>query len=384
MKAHQVCIITTVHPPFDTRIFHKQATTLVQAGYPVTLIARHSKDETINGIKLIPLPRPKNRLHRTVALSWQAYIEARRQRASVYHLHDPELIPVGLALKVASLGRAKVIYDVHEDYPTNVLNKYWLPAVLRRPIAAGAWLNDRIAALAFDAIVPATDFIGNNFPNGKTTVVKNYAIIPASVKAQVNARPDTTPTVIYPGRLSRERAIVEIVEAMSLLGDSWQNVRLELLGSFDGRGFEQEVKKLSGFRRVCYRGLVPFEEIPARLAAADIGLAVLYPLPEHIECLPTKIFEYMSAGKPVITSNFPGLKEIVEGNNCGLTVDPLKPEEIAEAITYLLERPQLRKEMGENGRSAVREKYNWEIEGQKLIRVYRDMIPVGQKLAILP
>ncbi|MBC7077734.1 MAG: glycosyltransferase, partial [Synergistales bacterium] len=128
-----VCILTTVHPPFDTRIFHKEARALVTAGYDLTLIAQHDKNEVVDGVKVIALPKPKNRFTRIFGLTWRAFRLALRQRADVYHFHDPELLPVGGLLKL--LTRAKVIYDVHEDVPEQILTKHWLPALLRHPLA---------------------------------------------------------------------------------------------------------------------------------------------------------------------------------------------------------------------------------------------------------
>ena len=105
------CILTTVHPPFDTRVFHKQARTLARAGYDVTLIAKHKCDEMIDGIMVLALPSSRNRLARIFGLTWRAFRLALRQRADVYHFHDPERLLLGVLLKL--LTEAKVIYDVH-------------------------------------------------------------------------------------------------------------------------------------------------------------------------------------------------------------------------------------------------------------------------------
>jgi glycosyltransferase involved in cell wall biosynthesis len=82
----------------------------------------------------------------------------------------------------------------------------------------------------------------------------------------------------------------------------------------------------------------------------------------------------MAAGLPVIASNFPLWKEIVEGNGCGICVDPLNPKEIAEAIKYLMKHPGSTEQMGKNGRRAVIEKYTWEKEGKKLLDLYAQLL----------
>ena len=130
---NKVCILTSVHTPFDTRIFHKQAKSLLKAGYDVTLIAQHDKDEVVDEVKILALSKPRNRLWRMLG-TWRIFKLAYRQKADVYHFHDPELLPMGLFLKL--LKKGKVIYDVHEDYPKAILTKSWLPSMVRRPVSS--------------------------------------------------------------------------------------------------------------------------------------------------------------------------------------------------------------------------------------------------------
>jgi len=81
----------------------------------------------------------------------------------------------------------------------------------------------------------------------------------------------------------------------------------------------------------------------------------------------------MSAGIPIIASNFPLWREIVEGNQCGLCVDPLEPKAIGEAIQFLIDHPAEAEKMGKNGRQAVEQKYNWSIEEDKLLKLYKEL-----------
>lgn len=110
------------------------------------------------------------------------------------------------------------------------------------------------------------------------------------------------------------------------------------------------------------------------LARSMAGLVTLHPIINYIDALPVKMFEYMAAGIPVIASNFPLWREIIEGNKCGLCVDPLNPSEIAKAIDYIVTHPAAAQQMGENGFRAVKEQYNWAIEEKKLLALYEQLL----------
>ena len=183
--SRKVCILTTVHPPFDTRIFHKQAKTLARAGYDVTLIAQHDGDRVVEGVRVIGLPKPHNRFTRIFGLTWRAFRLALRQRADVYHFHDPELLPAGALLKLFT--KAKVIYDVHENVPKQILNKAWLPSWSRRLVALAYMLIERGLLPFIDEIIIAEDSYIENYRDRKNVVaIRNDPLLPRAVK-----RPDT-------------------------------------------------------------------------------------------------------------------------------------------------------------------------------------------------
>jgi len=372
----RVCIITTVHPPFDTRIFHKQAKTLVKAGYDVTLIALHDKDEIVDGVKIIPLPKPRNRFTRIFGLTWRAFRLALRQRADIYHFHDPELLPAGIFLKL--FASAKVIYDVHEDYPKMIWVKYWIPKPLRH---LAAFLFARIevrGAHALDAIVTVNEVIGGRFGRNEVVLLKNYPLLALSEAilrpkaAKVSNSLEGT-KLIYVGGLTRARGIKEIVEAMEIL-DEPSNVQLALIGKFTEPLFKEEIGELLRFRKTRLVGWVPHPEVWEHLQEADIALMCLHPVGDYTYGLPVKLFEYMAAGLPIIASDFPLWENFFKEHGCGITVNPLNAKEIAQAIEYLITHPEEARRMGENGRRAVVEKYSWESEGEKLLELYEELL----------
>ena len=373
MQNKKIAHITTVHSPFDVRIFHKECRTLTKEGYKVYLIAQHDKEETVEGVNIIPIPKIKNRVERTTLLPIVALIKALKLRVEIYHFHDPELLPVGVLLKI--LTGKKVIYDVHEDYSKQILSKHYIPEIFRESIAYIVNMLEHFSSLFFDGIVTATDDILTNFSYHKNAIsVKNFPAIEdmPSVKRIDNNRKDTI-NLIYTGGITETRGIVRMVEALEFV-ESNKQVRLILCGKFDPPDLEPRVRSLKGFEKVQYLGWVDFRNILEFLTKSDIGMVCLHPILNYLTSLPIKLFEYMLAGLPVIASNFPLWKEIVEGNNCGICVDPLDPKEIAKAIKYLIDHPDEARQMGENGRKAVLEEYNWEKEGEKLIELYEKLL----------
>lgn len=366
-----IVFITTVHAPFDTRIFHKQAKTLARAGHDVTLIARHPRSETIDGIRIVALPAPRNRVSRMFGLAWKAFRLALRERADVYHFHDPELLPVGMLLKL--LTPAKIIYDVHEDVPRQILSKTWLPRLVRRPVSLAFRLLETAAAHGCHAVVPATEGVAEHFHHRELVVVHNYPVVRLIDRAAPAERSDEKTSLVYIGGITRLRGAMEMLDAVGVVAQH-HPIRLDLIGGFHPANLEAEARRHPGWEHVSYFGWRPAPEVYGILRAADAGLACLHPIPRHRVALSVKLFEYMAAGIPVIASDFPLWREIVEGNECGLTVDPLDPQAIADAILYLIEHPDEARKMGRRGRQAVEANYNWEREAKKLTDLYERLL----------
>ena len=367
----KICILTTVHKPFDTRIFYKEAKTLVGLGYQVTLIAQHDKDDVVDNVIIIPIPIIKNRIIRISLLPIWVLFLSLRQHADIYHFHDPEILPIGVLLNL--LGRGKIIYDVHEDYPKLILTKYWIPSIFRLPIAIIFDYWEKFMAHFLDAVIVATETIAKEFSGFNPIILHNYPdlrMVPAPTKTSLCEKDSA---FVYIGEISRLRGVFEVTRAFEYVNESL-NARLDLIGQFQPSELEEEVKKLPGSRHVSFLGWLPWQRAWHEAQGKIAGLVLIHPTPNYAKSLPTKLFEYMAAGLPVIASNFPLWKEIVEGSQCGLAVDPLNPKEIAEAIKYLIMNPKYAQLMGQNGRLAISEKYNWEIEGGKLRKLYERLL----------
>jgi glycosyltransferase involved in cell wall biosynthesis len=365
-ETRNVCVLTSVHSPFDVRVFHKEAQSLAKKGYSVTIVAPHAKDEQRDGIEIKAVPVPRSRPERMSLTLWRLFRSALNTKASVFHFHDPELIPVGMMLKL--LGK-RVVYDVHEDVPADILDKSWIPPSLRWPIARVAAWTEAFAACRFDAIVAATPAIARSFPNEKTFTVQNFPQSEVQLEAEMMSYHDREPLIAYVGGISEHRGAREMIEAMAQLCKCVP-ARLELAGFFDPPESQQELASEPGWSRVDFLGWLSPTEVRELLGKSRLGLMVLHPIENHIMSQPIKLFEYMSAGIPVVASDFPLWRSIIQEVGCGLLVDPTNPAAIAEAIRWLLDRPAEAESMGKRGRAAVRRVYNWENEQQKLIELY--------------
>jgi glycosyltransferase involved in cell wall biosynthesis len=228
-------------------------------------------------------------------------------------------------------------------------------------------------AKAFDAIVPATPKIAARFPASKTVTIQNFPIATEMLYPAPIPYVERPQAFAYVGVIAAIRGAVEMVRSFELLDDI-PGARLDLAGAFSPHGLDKTLQAIPGWASVNYHGQVSRKQVAYILGGERAGLILFHPLPNHIDAQPNKMFEYMSAGIPVIASNFPLWKEIIEGAECGICVDPLDPEEIAGAIRWIIEHPAEAEQMGKNGRKAVEERYNWCMEEKKLLRFYEEII----------
>lgn len=363
-----VCHISTLHDRNDIRIFHKECLSLSNHGYKVCFVVADSLgDDNKNNISIFDIGLIDcSRLLRMLISSLRMLRKVYLINPDVCHFHDPELLPVGLFFKI--LGK-KVLYDVHEDLPRQILSKEWLPRIIRPALAFFIEIFEDISAKFFDGIVTATPHINDRFikNNRKTVNINNFPLI----KDIMFSTPDvnTNRSICYIGGITRIRGLLHLMDGLQLsMG------KLMLAGDLSDKKFEMELKSHPAWEKVSYFGSVPREQISHILSDCIAGVVTFLPEPNHVHSQPNKMFEYMAAGLPVICSNFPLWNDIIIGNNCGVCVNPLNPLDIARAINFLIENKDVARQLGINGYRAVREKYNWDVEEKKLLRLYKKIL----------
>lgn len=371
--------LTSVHPRYDTRIFVKQCRSLSARGHDVTLVVADGLgEECADGIRILDAGYRPGRLNRILHTTRAVLATALRLDADVYHLHDPELIPAGLRLK--RQGR-RVVFDSHEDVPAQLLAKPYLDGVSRRLLSRAFDAYQRRACRRFDGLVAATPFIRARLARFHPNVVdiNNYPL-PQEFAQDAHAPIDwdaKAPEVCYVGSISAIRGIRELVRACALLESP---ARLVLAGTFSEPALAREVAHHPGWERVQPLGHLDRSGVRAVMRRALAGLVTLHPVANYLDALPVKMFEYMAAGLPVIASRFPLWQDIVEGNGCGVCVDPRNPAAIAAAIDHFCRHPHAARRMGQNGRRAVLQRYNWLGEADKLAAFY-DGLLAGRPVA---
>jgi glycosyltransferase involved in cell wall biosynthesis len=219
-----------------------------------------------------------------------------------------------------------------------------------------------------DGIVAATPHIGQRFPRSKTVVVQNFPLLDEAFPASLPYL-ERPPLVLYIGTINPVRGAVELVEAMGLLPETLQ-ARLAIGGEFEPFELEQEARQKPGWKRTDYAGWQTRHGLLDLLSRARIGVIPFLPSANNTDMQPIKLFEYMLAGLPVVATKLPRISEIVKEARCGILVEPGQPKALADAFQWLLEHPAEAQAMGNRGRQAVLQTYNWNSQAQLLLDLY--------------
>ena len=365
----RVCHISPVHHVEDNRVFHKECAALRDAGYEVFLVIQSEVgDEVRDGIRVVALSRPATRFARLLFSSWEALLKALRLKADVYHFHDPEFVPQALLMRM--MGK-RVVYDIHEDYVTSMYQKPYLPRWMGYLLGRLTALTEGVVSRCFHTVI-AERYYADRFSHA--TRVLNYPRMPTEPPAP--RRSETQ--LLYTGKIMFDRGAGVHAELPGIV----EGIRVCLVG-YCPTAVHQEILASAPLPEALefpfVGSFVPFHEIVSayRSRAWLAGLAI-FPKTEHYRQKElTKLFEYMQYGIPIIASDFPTWVDLVEGNGCGLCVDPQNPEQIAAAINSLRHDPDRWQAMSAAGLKAATA-YTWESQSKNLVELYRQIAPPDQ------
>src|SRR5690625_602108 len=367
----KVVHLTTVHHPYDPRIYHKECQSLQRAGFDVTLIAQEgSADDQEKLVNHIPVKKYKSRMKRMFFGAMDAYKKAKRIKADVYHFHDPELLPVGWLLKKKN---NIVIYDIHEDYVTSILQKNYMNPFLRKLIAKIYKVMEKLFLNKMELCL-AEKYYKDIYPTGKC--ILNYPMVNKRFMEHKREKAPLEPKLLYTGNVTYDRGA--LIHARIPLIDNRYSVHFvgKCAGTIAEEMYESAGKEKSNITIEGIDRFVEKEDIEKQYLSRNwlAGVALFPPTEHYMKKELTKFFEYMNAGLPVICSNFPVWERFMEKYQCGIAVDPYNDKEIHQAIEYLKENPEITKQMGENGKNAVKNELNWRSEEKKLIAWYNQLL----------
>ena len=378
----KVCILTTVHGKFDDRIFHKEAKSLTKA-HEVLLIAPDEEraDKEVDGVRIVTVKKPKSKVLHPITM-WRVFKAGFKQDCDVYHCHEPGSLFVCVILKV--LRGKKLIYDAHEHYPSLIAEDSLFPDFSRPLVRFFADVEERVLVRFADVVITVDENLASKYKkyHKDVIIIFNYPKLSLfrenKISDDLKNGFERNMVLLYVGGLTKDRGTLESIQALQKIVKKVPNAKLVFLGEFKGGAeYKEEVisyiEKNNFDRYVEFSGYVPHEDVVEYMNMAKVGTLFLQPIPRYINAVSIKLFEYMACGLPVVASNFPEISQIVKEADCGMLVDPTDVDEIADAIVYLLEHPEDAERMGENGRRAVGEKYNWERMEERLLELYEGL-----------
>lgn len=374
----RICHFTTAHSSVKSRSFHRQCLPLMQAGFDVRYVAPF-EDENLKDVGFVSVPCRKGRIRRAL-LNHGLLRELLRQDADLYYFQDPELLPLGLSLKIV-FGK-HVVYDAYEDFPSMARASRCISRHLRPFAGKLLEIIESIATCCLDGIITADPFtlrrlartgksrklVFHNFPN-----LDFFPAPPRPVVKQFD--------LVYRGGIAERTGTLLLLDALQALRDRSRTIRTLLLGYFDSADAETQIRlhirKLGLESSVEIRGRIDHKEMASTLSQARIGICPLQAVPKFLLNIPIKVFEYWACGLPVIASDLPPIRPYFRGANAGLLFEPTSAASLVRSIEWMLDHPDAAEQMGASGRAAIVERFNNQLEIRNLERLFTRVATSG-------
>lgn len=366
----RVCHATSVHGRYDTRIFQKECTTLVQEKFDVYLVVNDNlKSEIKNGVKIVSTGFvSKNRIDRIYNGKKYCLSKIIELCPDVLHVHDPELLLIVKKIK-KKLPNCRIIFDSHEDVVGDISEKKWIPFSLRKIISFLYNNFERKIFKKIDAVITVTPHILSRIikENSNAILLSNFPILDNKVEMDYSKK---SRSIVFAGLIEEPWSHHIIVDAIQDI-----DVEYRLCGKADGI-YLSKLQNSLGWNKVKFYGQIPFADVQDIIRNSMVGMVILqYSANTNWKSGTlgnTKIFECMANGIPVICTDFEIWRDIIDRYNCGIYVKPNDSNAIRVALEKLLSDPDLAKEMGENGRKAIEKEFNWDKDSKKMVELYNN------------
>lgn len=367
----KVCHVISGYYRTDARVFQRQCKSLAKGGFEVCLLTNDGQpNELIEGIKVYATDKYwNNRLKVLLFANSQFIKKAIEINADIYQLHSPELIPLGLKLK--KLGKI-VVYDAHEDMPSHILEKEWIPFLFRRVVSILIAKYMKNALSRYDEIISPHSHVVKYLKkiSNNVNLIANFPLVNTDYKFDYNDYKKNENLMCYSGTVYSYSNQEAILDAMSKI----QNVEYQIAGYIDPNHLEN-LSNHTSFKKVKFLGRIPWNDLPVFYQNSILGLVIYdyklnlgYKLGSYGT---NKLFEYMEAGLPFICTDYDLWKEIVDKYDCGICVEPNNSKQIEEAVLFLINNKEKAYQMGQNGRKAVLLEYNWKTQEREYLRIFK-------------
>lgn len=378
MNNSHIVFITSGHSPFSSRLFSKELKSLQKRYSNLTIIAPYHEVETVvDGIRVIGIKKYRSRYNRWSPLS-SLYKHTVALRPHTVHCHEPDSLLVAYLLK-KRFPEIRVIYDCHEFHPQSFTENF--PAPFRYLLRILIEKIENFLASRVDAVITVNDRLVERFEKHNKLVVllPNYPRLDI-IRGKQRERDlffNNEVHLIYAGGLSADRGLFKMIDVLKKLNNSI-NAQLILIGKFSApvleKNFWERVKKYNLSDKIDYKGYLSHEETMNHLINADIGLFLLDEKERYQWGEPTKYFEYSAVGLPIIISDLPAKRALIEKNGNGYLIPPDSVLEGVNAVKYLIENSHEARRMVEKGEKAFLEEYNWEAVEPRLFELYNRLL----------
>lgn len=376
--------------PWDVRV-DKICRTLGRAGHEVHIASRNlrrrSTYENVDGVHVHRLHAwPGERINYFFSFPlfcspiWLRFLSGIVRQSSIDLIIVRDL-PLAIGgIWTGAAARIPVILDMAEDYVAMVRD-IWrarkfqgLNMIVRNP-----WLAKQVERYTFrkiDEVLVVVDEAADvvrkeGVPTQNITIVGNTPERDPRNSEESTVALDELEaiknkfSVVYTGGIQLGRGLQVVFEAIPRIVTRVPNFLFVVIGDgYAGQQLKREIHNRGIDEYVLWLGWKPHQEMLRYIQACRVGVVPHY-TSEHVNStIPNKIFDYMAAGLPVIVSDAPPMRRVVEQEACGRSFCSGDPEALFEALMDVRAREV---EFGENGRRAVIERYNWDVDGRRLV-----------------
>ncbi len=375
-KKHTICHVTTVHNLHDTRIYYKEIMSLVNSGFLVSFIVQKNDGYLKNDTITYYFLSDRSGLFTRFSNNIKALIYSFKIKAEIYHLHDPELLPLGILIKI--LLRKKIIYDIHELYHDAILHKHYFPKYVAKISSKIYSIIEKFSIRFFDSIILAELNYSKHYSKYEHEIIQNYFPEKYILKNLKLINPNEQPLkIIYVGGITKIRGIYELLNFLKLLKKHLE-FEFHLIGPIYPDSIRKDIDSFIN-ENTLKGNVIIYNRIPYTIAlnimeSCDVGLLFLHPIINNTTILSTKMFEYMAKGLVVLMSDFPLWVEFNSQYNCGLTINIFDIDNQIEAIIDYFKNTEVLNKIKSNNVKLIKENFRWEIEEKKLLNLYNKIL----------